>query len=89
MMRMTYKPRTHHRDGYGFGDTVGMMMRCNGRDLLDRATAAQPYTTPQHEATKYVHRAPIARKLTDVEVAEQRHYAALAMKYDAARKAAA
>jgi len=40
MIRTTYKPRTIHRDAYGHGDTLGMMLRVNGRDLLDRHTAA-------------------------------------------------
>lgn len=88
MMRTHYKPRTHHRDAYGHGDTVGMMLRCNGRDLYPASNASEMFETPHDAARKHVHRAPLVRKLTDREVAEQRHYASLAAKYEQIRAVA-
>lgn len=79
MIRMTYKPRTHHRDAYGHGDTLGMMLRVNGRDLLDRATAALAPANPHDEARKH-HRQPPRRKFTDAQVAAIAHAARLAEK---------
>lgn len=78
MMRMTYKPRTHHRDAYGHGDTISMMLRVNGRDLLDRRTAALvPVDT--HAEARAAKRQP-ARKFTDEQVAAIAHAARLAEK---------
>lgn len=79
MMRMTYKPRTHHRDAYGYGDTVAMMVRVNGRDLLDRATAALAPVNP-HDEARNAYRQPPRRKFTDAEVAAIAHAARLAEK---------
>lgn len=79
MMRTHYKPRTHHRDAYGHGDTIGMMVRVNGRDLLDRATAAQPIANPHTDTTNH-YRQPPRRKFTDAEVAAIAHAARLAEK---------
>jgi len=78
MMRLSYKPRTHHRDGYGYGDTTGMMLRCNGRDLFP-SHAAPLLETPQDLARDHK-RQPPRRKFTDEQVAAIAHAARLAEK---------
>lgn len=77
MIRMSYKPRTHHRDGYHASATLNELTRNNGRDLFDVATATSTRPT--------LRRLPsLTRKLTDGQVAVESHYASLAVKYDRA-----
>ncbi len=55
MLRLTYKPRTVHRDGYHPHATLAELLRCNGRDLLDVETASEtrPFEERRRLADRY------------------------------------
>lgn len=75
MLRPRFRRLAVHCDGYHQGATLDLLLRRNGLDRLDRATALQ--------ARRRLPR-PLVRRLTDAQVEEMRHYARLAAKAEAA-----
>lgn len=97
MLRATPKRKTVHRDPF-HTTTLDRLVRDNGLDLLDRHAVRQ--TGPMGRDGRLLEehdvrtpsgrglRRKAQRRLTDAEVAERAHYAALAAKYEGTRAAA-